>query len=271
MSLIPLGFWGQGLSYEPILDNYPSKVGYSLRLIRSLYTEPLFRIKNSITNIETDIYPDSTGFFSKSTVENNTASGIAKVITIYDQSGNDHHLSSVSGVAKVYDSSTGFYVKNGIETIYFDSAYFEVSISDLSANNSPKTFINLWTSNSTPENTIYIEYANGWDYFLNSIIYRYAGNGLANLSYSLTLAANTDYLLSITHDSSDMIDMYLDGVLVRNEIRTNVNQGSILRVGRISRINGTTNSYFKELIGYNSDESANLSTIEQNIIDYYNL
>jgi hypothetical protein len=267
------------LPYTPPLDLYPgAEVAYSTRLVRSDYTGPLLRIKNSISLVETDIFPDGTGFFDKAAVISATTTGIANVLTIYDQSGNGYDLTANNvTITDIYDSSTGFYVKNGKETIFVNGTFLSTGAASFSGkflNAGPKSFFTLVHTRATAGTTLGIYFAvfgssSGWIQRANFTQYLFANLGGTNLTGNPSLAVNTDYLFGLDQTSGSVVSQYLNGTLFNTGTRsTPTVNGNELRLGDGAGL-GSTTSFFKECIGYNSDQSANRTGIEANINSYF--
>jgi hypothetical protein len=268
------------LPYTPPLDLYPgAEVAYSMRLLDSLYTGPLLSIRNSISLIDTDIYPDATGYFDKAAVMAATPSGVALLTRIYDQSGNGHDLITNSGpLTPLYDSIGGFYIKNGKEALYIINSYLTTGLRaglvGKFKNAGPKAFFTLMHTGPANGVTHGLYFAafgttSGWVQRANATQFLYANIGGANLTANPALVANTDYLLGFNQSGGSVLSQYKNGGLFNSAtLATPTANGNELRLGAAGGL-GSVTSFFKECIGYSSDQAANLAGINSNINSYF--
>lgn len=109
---------------------------YSMRLVNPSYTGPIVRVRNSVTNEESDFYTDTTQSYLK-TIDGTTISSFGtdlRVSVFYDQSINKNNMVQTSGTKQPKLS-----VQNGKYVLNFFNSY-------LGAGNNPECFMYLVNS-----------------------------------------------------------------------------------------------------------------------------
>lgn len=84
------------LTTTPMLDGITSGVALSLRKVYSNYTGPCLRVRNSSTNVETDIGFAEDGWIDQSALLSATGANSGFVVTWYDQSGGGRNATQTS-------------------------------------------------------------------------------------------------------------------------------------------------------------------------------
>jgi hypothetical protein len=84
------------LTATPMLDGISSASALSLRKIRSDYNGPAIRVRNSSTNVETDIGFAEDGWINQTALLAATGVNSGFVTTIYDQSGNSRNATQAT-------------------------------------------------------------------------------------------------------------------------------------------------------------------------------
>jgi hypothetical protein len=186
----------------------------------------------------------------------------------YDQSGNDNHATQGTAAKQPKIVDGGSLVSGGNK---FDGTNDFLTFPDrfLSGSFAISTVFNLQDRDKT-NNTLF-------GYSNNTGFIRYQGSNRLGFKISgpesfinLTLANNTDYVMSITRDASNLVSLYVDGSFIGSF--TQSGQFSLDRIGVFAE----SSSYFlqgtmTETLIYNSDQSANRTAIEANIGETYGI
>jgi hypothetical protein len=221
---------------------------------------------NSFRIGSTNTYPTGTLLYLKNIrIRKVDADGF--VTKWYDQSGNDNHATQGTAAKQPKIVDGGSLVSGGNK---FDGTNDFLTFPDrfLSGSFAISTVFNLQDRDKT-NNTLF-------GYSNNTGFIRYQQNRLGiKLSggenfINITLANNTDYVMSITRDASNLVSLYVDGSFIGSF--TQSGQFSLDRIGVFAE----SSSYFlqgtmTETLIYASDQSANRTAIEANIGETYGI
>jgi len=212
-----------------LLDLESAAVAYSVRKLKSDYTGPCIKIRNSLNN-EQDIYfvDDYVDINSINTFRN-LGTGFASVSVIYDQSGNGFDLtgSSTAHYPVLADSSSSFnlYTNNGILSMVSKGRMYNTSrltaydgIGEVWFNSIVKP-----TSNTTEGLFIHVA-AGSKTYGLNSLLvsqgWRCGGRRLSTDSFDGITEPNYNNtfhnLMTRFHYNNNSIFIYENNLLVES-------------------------------------------------------
>lgn len=79
-----------------VLDSLTAGAAYSVRKLRTAYTGPALRVRESGGNTEADIGFDSNGDLDTAALLSHCGANSGFVVTWYDQSGNDRHVTQAT-------------------------------------------------------------------------------------------------------------------------------------------------------------------------------
>ena len=195
-------------------------------------------------------------------------SGDGFVSKWYDQSGNDNHATQGTPASQPTIVDGGTLVSGGNK---FDGTNDFLTFPDtfLSGSFAISSVFNL-QDRSKSNNTLF-GYSNSGNFI------RYQGtnrlgikiNGAESFINS-TLANNTDYVMSITRDASNLVSLYVDGSLMGS-----FTQSGLFSLDRIGVFSESSSYFLKgtvtETLIYPSDESDKRRAIEENIGSTYGI
>jgi hypothetical protein len=287
-----------------LLDTYSgATAAYSLRKLSGAYTGSTIRVRRSSDNTEQNIGFDGSGNLDTTSLLSFVGSGNGFVTTWYDQSGNGYNFTQTTAANQPQIVSTGsITTKNSKPTIKFDGLNDYMTIL-----NSQSTFSFLHKIGQSfvsfvgygVSSTEYVLLENNWGstahigYSLwitaNNNIVNFITRGVggspvsSNTNASNTIVPNTLFMVNTEADpgnasASLRSKLYFNNSsVVTNNVYTNttstsnatynLNLGAAVGVSPYSFLNGG----FSELIIYNSDQSANRSSIASNINTYYSI
>jgi hypothetical protein len=257
--------WEDIPAFTGLLDTYSgAAAAYSLRLLDSTYTGDAIRVRRASDNAEQDISFDGNGDLDTSALTTFCTGTDGFVKTWYDQSGNanDATQTTTAEQPKIYDSSTGVELENGVAGLNASGIkYLPFSVS-LSGN----TFVTGVGSITGASERGLIRDATdqlyiGW----NALKYRVELNN-ARTESALLASAPGQILVSanvLTTGGGFYVNGSLSFSLPYTAFSTNASNVGSDRDGSFDVI--------QEVIIYPSDQSANRAGIESNINDYYNV
>jgi hypothetical protein len=255
-------------SFTGLLDEYPgAAAAYSVRLLSSTYSGPLVRIrKDTGGNPEKDFYPDSNNELSLNsgdgggtTLGSWIGSNDGYIVTWYDQSGNSNDTAQSTASSQPQILSLGSLITMGGAS----KAAIQGSTSSLvlSTALTPTNFSLIHTS----EGSGFL--ANISNYIRISTYYRYDISGTSYISVDANATQQSLYVgnrngtnLNLRRNGSEMDSSPFTSVTNALNITSIFNRSGAYFAGKIS-----------EFIIYESNQSSNISGIETNINDYFNI
>ena len=291
------------------LDIAPAVGAYGLRQLGSSYAGPLIRVRRSSDSNEQDIGFDLNGDLDLTALDTFCAATNCFIATWYDQSASLHDITQASAAnqPKIYDSLTGVTKdSNNSNSIFFNgsnnylrrtdalaftgnpdmSIFTVVNYSDLTIED-PRRVFQLGDSGSSNAGNMYsVDFsnldANPADGQMDGISARY-NNGNKNVGgFTIDTVLLSNILKSgqTYAQIGNSPDFYLSGALLSRIAQTNSsfsfnlqNDEFIVGAGRnnLAALVDHWSGYISEFIIYASDQSANRSLIETNIVAYHNL
>lgn len=262
--LLTYGIMQQRKSFPYFLDSYTGAVvAFSLRKLRSAYSGYCMRVRRSSDNAELDIGFRKNGVVDLAAINTFCAGSIPRIANWYDQSGNNRDLTSNANY-------------NYLEFLNFKPAIKLQSENFVLSSVAPNIFLD-----SNYKNTV-IEVAKRQTHMLS------CGEGIFDIYYNY--GASTYYdtgntttrrlgaVIPVGTPFSQKLHIYYsngNNAYVRwNGVQ--LGTGSVSGTPNISTVRnfiyyGNTNYFSQELIIYNADKSGDLSGIENNINEYYNI
>ena len=262
-----LGIYSQqNQATEPLLlDTYPATAAYSLRKLRAAYTGAAIGVRIDTTGQPTyNIGFDSNGNLDTADLLSKAGANDAYVTTWYDQSGNGNNATNLEASAQPRIVNAGsLETNNGVAAIYFDGSGDTLTFDNI---NTYAAFIvenvtiigGFGLLGSTANSNIIGD--------LNS------SNGrirLNNTNYDFAVS-NPDNALTVLNRSSNDYSYFVNSNASTNNPRTiafDMNLNAMMNRQATFFYEG----YLNEIIIYNSDQSANILAIENNINTYYQI
>lgn len=254
----------------PLLDIYGSAAAaYSVRKLRTLYTGNAIRVRRSSDNTEQDIGFDGNGNLDESALTTFVGANNGFVTTWYDQSGNLRNLTETSATAQpqIVNSGSINKVNNDI-VLSFDGTNDKLSFTLSSNLSQPATIFIVNRNSQLGSKPIFSssDANNRWQ------IYRTGIGNYINIFAGSVLSSND------TTQQQVIIYSLFNGanssISINNNAAVNGNAGTqqtnAFRVG-VDNSNTFGNNDVSELIIYNSDQSANRTSILDNINTYYSI
>jgi hypothetical protein len=273
-------------SITPILDLYPGAVAaYSLRKLRTAYIGNAIRVRRSSDNTETDIGFTSSGNLDITTLSTFCGANSGYISKWYDQSGNTYTIEqfTTSYQPIIYNSGTylGYILYDGVNDI------LPCTLGSITWNGSSTALITAVSAPdaSTPNNsndsaaTIQVQETGSWGTIYLTIgptflKWRY-GTGQVNNDNSYTKSSSTSNCVVNINKSSTVETLYFNNSLVMTatgKLSTLANNSpTYFNFGKSSNYAACWKGYQKEIIMYNSNQSANISGINSNINSYYTI
>ena len=260
--------------------------GYSLRYLSINYIgQPVVRVRKDVVgNPEQDFTPNQLTDGTLATFADGNDCFVSKW---YDQFGsNDATQTSASSQPKIWDASTGLVTENGKPAIDFsitdNNTFLENSSFQALGSSSRSVFIasNVFQVQNRPC-LMYLgdNSGNGKVYAL-TLEYGVRVLG-GNIVYDISQEIDNDQLSTfiLPEDNTNVEDVLAFknsvnlSILSTTPLEIDTASGLIIgkyfteTVGEFSSLRGSV----KEIIIYNSDQSANREAIEDNINDYYDI
>lgn len=255
-------------TFTGLLDDYPNAAAaYSVRLLSSTYSGPLVRIrKETGGNPEKDFYADSNNELSLSsgdgggtTLGSWIGSNNGYIVTWYDQSGSNNDATQSSASAQPQILSSGSLITMGGAS----KAAIEGSTSSLALTTAltPTNFSIIHTSEGSGFLADINEYIRISNYYRYNIVgNNYISSDSNALQQSLYVGNRNGTSLNLRRNGSEMLSSPFTSVTNALNVTTIFNRIGSYFVGKIS-----------EFIIYESNQSSNISGIETNINDYFNI
>ena len=258
-----------------LLDDYPNAAAaYSLRKLRTAYSDSAIRVRRSTDNAEQDI-----GFVNNeldtASLSSFAGSNNAYVTTWYDQSGNGNDATQSTASKQPIIVTSGVVAElNAEPTMTFSSPFLmELNLSQYpftsGGSATEKSIFAVALNNSTVNQNLY-NIADGRDIY--ALTYNRSGNntyGFLGANYGAIggniTGQNIISSLAIS-PSSETFNNSVDGV-DSNLVRANFNIVSLGSRGGSYTMDGN----IQEIVMYESNQSANRTAIEQKINSHYNV
>jgi len=269
--------------FKGILDTYAgASAAYSLRRL-SKVASSVVRVRRSSDNTEKDF--SATEVSSGTLVAWVGAGNDGFVETWYDQSGNGNDVTQGTAGSQPKIVDAGVLVSGGIEFDGVDDRLFgshilntdDVLYAAVVAKNKNLSKRGLYVNN-----LFYNSSTDNGGFSVEAKTFNQAGK-IAGWMYDTNVSASVqDGLSSLTQDQVQLLSFdlsngsskfHLDGSLV-NTSSANMNSedaGSLLNIGNSPSGTAPLEGSIKEIIIYNSDQSANRAAIEDNINAHYNI
>jgi hypothetical protein len=273
-----------------LLDTYEgAAAAYSLRRLRSAYTGPAVRVRRESNNDELDIYFDGQGNLDTASLEAFCAGTNGFVKVWYDQSpgGNDTEQTVTANQPKIV-SSGSVITENGKPALEFDGSSDYLQTSAISAlDTDVQSSFNVATDDSGDTSTRFVwrsSYTSGaaalsnvlTGIFKSSVIGFHARTSTGTYKGVANALPTNQGLISTVWNSSDVVSGKLNGV----DFTANNDPGAdaVPSGHNFTRIGANTSGAdfywqgtMQEIILYPSDQTSNLTGIETNINDFYNI
>lgn len=269
-----------------LLDSYPGAVAaYSLRKLRSAYAGSAIRVRRSSDNTELDI--GFTALGNLDTTALTTFVGISNgyITRWYDQSGNTYTVQQLTTTLQplivLAGTYLGYILYDGVDDL------LSCIVGAITWNGSSNALITCVSAPdiATPNNaydsaaTIQVQETAGWGTIYLTVgptflKWRY-GTGQVNNDNSYTRSSSTANCVVNINKNSTVETLYLNNTLV------------MTATGKLSTLAGISPTYYnfaksnnftpvwkgsqREIIMYNSNQSANISGINSNINSYYSI
>ena len=260
--------------FTPILDTYPNaQAAFSLRLLRSLYTNSLIRVRRSSDNAEQDI-----GFIGANldtTSLTTFCSGTNGFITTwYDQSGNGNNATQTTAANQPQIVSSGAVLTtNGKPSALFNgtSSYMSTTGTPFSATDNMLISVSKQTAINGNYRRLFVigRYDSG----------RHMGNNPgSNSMLGIFNGVFSAGGVSLTQNITIMYNSGTSGILWQNGGQVNTATANNNNYGNRNLYLGTDlflsaaefwNGIAQEFIFYPTSQSSNVSGIDTNINSYY--
>lgn len=271
-----------------LLDDYPgAQMAYSIRKLSSTYTGNCLRVQRNSDNTELDIGFDSNGYIDTSALT--TFLGVSTVGYVakwYDQSGNSNDIAQTNNVRqpRIYDS--GDVTSGGKLAIKFDDDFLTHN-NTINIDNTDTSYFFVNEPLSSPASQdggiLQFQEYDGSQWHVNSIGFRDGGyftrlnpggfnfslNGFDTTSTSQNLVTDI-----IDYNAQTNVFNYNGAAKTDvNAARSNTGAGDTATIGRTADQSIGLPADFKlqELIFYNSNQTTNVTGIQDNINTYYTL
>ncbi len=260
---------GGGTSY--LLDTYGgAAAAYSLRKLSSTYSGSAIRVRRSSDNTEQNIGFDGSGNLDEAALTAFVGAGNGFVVTWFDQSGNGNN--STQSIASNQPQIVTSGVVNTINskpTILFNSKWFNLTSDIIAGSSSFCSYVGQRLSSNTimtafggPADGYTLALWSDNKYYLQSKTTGYIGSNSTDTttSFMLLTGLNDGTNQKIYKNNSEILSTF-----------TSYSLNNIIRYMGNYANSFYTNSYFSEVIFYNSDQSSNRSGINSNINTYYSI
>jgi PKD repeat protein len=256
-----------------LLDAFPTAAAaYSLRKMRAAYTGDCIRVRRVSDNTEQDIGFNGINTLDTTALLAFVGAGSGFVVTWYDQSGNARNATqSTAGNQPQIVSSGSVLVENGKPSISFDgSRFLETGTFTV---NQPATQFAIGKIDNGYSTAANYTLASSSDASTRmQIFYRSTGKYamFAGTSIESTINTNTDqFLFSALFNTTNSL-LRRNGTQIATGDAGSQNFGNKLQIGR--QATGLNwNGVIQEFVFYPADQTSDLSLIETNINDYYNV
>jgi len=248
-----------------LLDLYPATAAYSLRKLKASYTGDAIKVRIDTTGHPTyDIGFDSNGELDTADLLSKAAGNDAYVTTWYDQSGNGNNATNLAAASQPRIVNAGsLETNNGVAAIYFDGSGDTLTFDNIN------TYAAFIVENVTIVGGFGLLGSTANSNIIGDLNYFNGRIRLNNANYDFAVS-NTDNALTVLNRSSNDYSYFVNSNASTNNPRTiafDMNLNAMMNRQGIFFYEG----YLNEIIIYNSDQSANISSIENNINTYYQI
>jgi hypothetical protein len=258
-----------------IFDTIRPFAGYSLRKLSNI-SGPVIRARRGIDNNEFDFYADEIeGGELQSFATGDGASDVF-VTTWYDQFGNNNATQTTAAEQpKIWDSTTGLLTEGGRPAIEFDGVDDSLATPDYIVELSQNNATVLSVTKADDSGYILVEADAASPYSSNFILGDSDGGSIlwVNTTEFGAQPPTTQKLLGFTYNGTNF-QAYLNGSTSGSAGTALVNTEVLNKTVIGSRAEQSDNFYtglIQEIITYKSDQTSNLTAIQNNINDYYDM
>lgn len=267
----PYRFGAGGGGGSPLLDTVTgAEAAYSLRLLRSAYSGDAIRVRRSSDNTQQDIGFDGSGDLDTSALTSFVGAGDGFLATWYDQSGNGRNAtqSTWADQPKIVESGTVSVDSSGNPRAVFSGSQ------DIGADFNPTTlsqptYFTLVAERTSVATRTYI--FDSFDGGARQALFVQTNEVMFAGSLPSIVLGDTDrHIWSLLYNGASS-GAWQDGVDVSPGSTVGSNGLDGIRLG--SRFNGSEpmSGYISEFVVWASDQSANRSTIEDDVATYYGI
>jgi hypothetical protein len=263
-------------SFVGLLDTYPNAAAaYSVRKLRATYTGNALKVRRSSDNTEQDIGFTALGNLDTSALTSFCGSGNGFVTTWYDQSGNGLNVTQTTAANQPQIVSSGSLLTTTGIGAARPTFSFNGSTSILT-----RTFLNF-----TDYTMFNVQISNGGVAFQNGTSSGFGLNtssgGGAN-QYSLYERAVADHnfgtrtsalrlISGVRVQSSSVLDGYINNTKSTLSPSSITTPSGTFYIGNIDLLVLPFNGNQSELIFYSSNQTSNITGIQNNINTYYGI
>jgi|SaaInlV_120m_DNA_3_1039746.scaffolds.fasta_scaffold08870_5 hypothetical protein len=259
-----------------LLDTYTnSSLAYSLRQLSSSTTS-VVRVRRDSDNTEQDFSADD---ITDGTLTTFVGSGDGFVTTIYDQSGNSNNgvQTNTSSQPKIVDNGSLILDNNEPSMLFSGSQSFDFNPFQIDKSDGFFCFYVTTYLGVNNHRVLSMGLSGQRDYVSGGVLIATRQYGL-NGENIITLSS------SLNGSGSDELNIYKSNSISNAIVRNNVQIGTSSNLsvaaftpteakigGDVASSSGYANARIKEVIVFNNDQSANESSIQQDMNDYYSI
>jgi hypothetical protein len=252
-----------------LLDLYTgAAAAYSLRSL-SNNTTNVVRVREDSGNTEQDFTAEEV---TDGTLESFVGAGNnGYVVTWYDQAGSNNATQAAASAQPLIVDSGVLVTENGKAAVEYDGAGDQLALAS-SINLGNRDFsVNLVYRSLGTSSEDYVLYGDSGSSRMR--LYNYLVRlYISNSTYDFASANNfgSQYLYTLEADTAKGLQVYRDGTATGSEMTIGNGESFVqefIGYGSIRPINGR----LQEVIIYNSDQSSNRVSIEENINNHYNI
>lgn len=274
-------------SVAPVLDLYSgAKVAFSLRKLRTAYTGKCLRVRRSSDNTELDIDFKSNGKLDDTALLSFVGGGNGYVVKWYDQSGNalDAYQTVNANQPRIVLSGV-IETQNGDNSIRLDqtlSHFMRVGL--FSFTNASVFSCGYYLAGDVNSRFFAMSPVGSIDYGgSDSRRFSFSTRSILSAFRAISTGSPTGDVLINNYSSQILTSTYAEyyrrGVLIGSDyaITPSLCTAPSINIGLTGDFPATgferdyMNGYLKELMFYDSDQSANRLSIEANISDFYGI
>lgn len=257
-----------GVTY--LLDDYPADAAYSLRLLKADHADSsAIRVRRSSDNAEQDIGFTVEGYLDTASLKTFVGANSGYVTTWYDQSGNELDATQSTAASQAIIVNSGAVVRrNGLVTLDMDSGNYIIGTGN---NFNEPTIFTVIDHNANEQYIISLQSNNnnGWRQHLRTSDFR---TRVATVNLDITSGTGYNLFTSLISDPTSFV--YYDSsnsASISTSPTANVSTYE-LQIGSSTSVVATLlDAFLYEIILYNSDQSANKTSIESNINTHYSI
>jgi len=261
----------QGAPIVGLLDSYPGAFGaYSLRKLRQDYTGAAIRVRRHIDGQKKDIGFDLDGNLDTAMLQLFAGGNTAFVEVWYDQGlqGNDIVQTNTLHQPRIVNTDNSLVTIDGQVAMRFDAVNDNVMSGD---NISSQDITIIAVANATGSLVSMIDnYNDGFELFNSANTIGLFANA-TDLIKLETGIGTTRHLVFGAYDGSEQI-LSIDGTAETQAASETMDYSQPITIGQRSQNPANfLNGKVQEVIVYNSDQSANRTGIESNIMTHYSI